>query len=86
LETCNTITRPYTSDKGPVTNGPTAKARRNTERANWETTSSVISRSLDTSGKAGAIMDDDTGVMKAKSETTAAAAHLRRVAQFFGLS
>lgn len=35
---------------------------------------------------AGATMEEETGEMKVKEETTRHAAHLRRIGQFFGLA
>lgn len=49
-------------------------------------TSLVTPRSFEMVVNAGATMEEETGEMKVKEDTTRHAAHLRRIDQFFGLA
>jgi len=86
LESCRTGTRPYISLRGPRINGPMAYAKTKIERTNCCSTSFVILNSDAIELIAGVTIEDETGEMKVKDETTSVAAHLRRFVQFFGFS
>jgi hypothetical protein len=86
LLVCKTMTLPYISDKGPRKRGPIAYARTKMESVNEETTSLVIPNSLSMALSAGATMEEETGEMKVKEDTTRVAAHFLPILQFLGLS
>ena len=46
----------------------------------------MMARSLDIGARAGAIIEDDTGEMRVKKDTTTVMIHFLRIVQFFGFS
>lgn len=78
------MTRPYISDSGPRTNGPTAYARRNMDMRRYVSTEDVILNSSARVGRAGASMVDETGDMKVKHDTRIVAVHFLYLGQFLG--
>lgn len=82
LATCKTGIRPYTSEQGARMRGPMAKARTNTDRIIDCTKGSETCRSRAMTPSAGATIDEVTGEMKAKEETTRVANHFSLFGQF----
>src|ERR1700761_3053835 len=84
LLSCRTFTRPYTSDKGPKNNGPIAYESTKIDKIIADLKSVPIPRSRFIFSRAGATMDEETGDINVKDETTNTAAHFRLNDQFFG--
>src|ERR1700761_2818775 len=86
LLNCSTRTRPYTSDNGAKNSGPIAYDKTKIDNTIAVSNSVLIPRSRPSNGRAGATIEDDTGDMNVKEETTNTAAHLRLKLQFRGLA
>ena len=56
------------------------------ERVSSNSTSCVMRRSLAIDDSAGATIEEETGEMKVKQETTTVAAHFLRMLQFLGFA
>ena len=63
-----------------------AYARTKIDSMICDSTALVMWNSASKVGSAGAIIEDETGEMKEKNETTAVAAHFRPKDQFLGLA
>ena len=70
----------------PKNRGPIAYARTKTDNTSCDSTSFVMPNSFDIDVRAGATMDDETGEMRVKKDTTIVAAHFRLKVQFLGFA
>jgi hypothetical protein len=80
------MTLPNISDSGPKNRGPMAYARTKMDSVICVSISFWIPNSFAIAVRAGATIDEETGEIKVKHDTTKTAAHLFLIGQFFGLS
>lgn len=81
---CRITTRPYISDSGARTKGPSAYASRKIDMTRYRSMPEVMVKSLAIWSRAGATIVDETGEMKVKQETSTVADHFRLALQFRG--
>ena len=84
LQTTYTGYRPYISDKGEMTKGPTAKPRMYIETTSSAIVVALVRNSRRTSGTPGANMLDASGVRKVRTMTSAALVIFAFDVQFIG--
>ena len=66
----STITLPNISDSGPRKSGPIAYAKINIDKTKDDSNSLLMPNSAEIAVSAGATMDEDTGEIKVKDETS----------------
>lgn len=76
FDSCRTRDLPYISDRGPSNKGPNPYPTTNIEVDIAIRTLLVIPNSSASWAVAGAIIDEDTGLINVNAETIAVAAHL----------
>lgn len=85
LASCNTLTRPNTSERGPIMNGPMANPSRKIAITNICRNSDLMSKSSAMVSSAGATIVDARGEIKVKHDTSQVPIHFRAGGQFSGL-